>query len=54
MKTQSIIPYAILVNIIPPIEITIVIKKFLGFLNRIKQHPIALNDNAALLSGDFN
>jgi hypothetical protein len=46
-------PSTILLNIIIPIDITIVIKKFLGFLNRIKQHPIALDCNAILFSGDF-
>ena len=53
MKAQSNIPSTILMNIIPPIVIAIVIKKFLGFLNRIKQYPISLNGKSILFSGDF-
>jgi len=53
MKTQSNIPSTILMNIIPLIVITIVIKKILGFLNRIKQYPISFSCNSILFSGDF-
>jgi len=49
MKTQSNIPSTILMNIIPLIVVTIVIKKFLGFLNRIKQYPISFSCNSILL-----
>jgi hypothetical protein len=53
IKTTSNIPSTILLNIITSIDITIVIKKLLGLLNRIKQDPISLNCNSILLSGDF-
>jgi len=53
MKTTSNIPLTILLNIITSIHITIVIKKILGLLNRIKQDPISLNCDSILFSGDF-
>jgi hypothetical protein len=53
IKTTSNIPSTILLNIMTSIDITIVIKKLLGLLNRIKQYPISLNRNSILFSGDF-